>query len=162
MPEENDGQQAEQEVPEFKAITSQEELDKLIGARINTVKSKFADYDDLKAKAAKFDEAEEANKSELQKAQDAARAAEDRASRAEQTALRARIAAEMNVPVEVLSGTDEESVKASAQKVLDWANSNKKPPAKPGKLKSGSSGSESAGAGKERAAEALRRLRGTA
>lgn len=47
---------------------TQAEMDAIIGERLNRLKAKYADYDDVKAKAAKYDEAEEAAKSELQKA----------------------------------------------------------------------------------------------
>lgn len=57
--------------PEFQPITSQDELDRRIGDRLARERAKYADYDDVKAKAEKFDEVDAANKSELQKAQDA-------------------------------------------------------------------------------------------
>jgi len=47
---------------------TQSEMDAIIGERLKRDRAKYADYDELKAKAAKFDEAEEASKSELQKA----------------------------------------------------------------------------------------------
>ena len=47
---------------------TQAEMDAIIGERLARERSKYADYDEVKAKAAKFDEAEEASKSELQKA----------------------------------------------------------------------------------------------
>jgi len=47
---------------------TQSEMDAIIGERLKRDRAKYADYDELKAKAAKFDEAEEAGKSELQKA----------------------------------------------------------------------------------------------
>lgn len=110
--------------------------------------------------AKKLADIEEANKTEIQKAQDRAAAAEQRATQAEQTALKVRIAAEMNVPVEVLHGSDEATVRAAAQKVLDWAGSNKKPAPSVSALKSGSSSEESSGmTGKQKAAAALRSLR---
>lgn len=110
--------------------------------------------------AKKLADLEEANKTEIQKATERAAAAEQRATQAEQTALKVRIAAEMNVPVEVLTGDDETSIKASAQKILDWANQGKKPAPKPQSLKSGSSSQEESGmTGKQKAAAALRQLR---
>ncbi|MBQ1571918.1 MAG: hypothetical protein IIZ78_12380, partial [Clostridiales bacterium] len=45
---------------------TQDELNAIVGKRLAEEKGKYADYDVLKAKAAKFDEAEEAAKSELQ------------------------------------------------------------------------------------------------
>lgn len=55
---------------EFKPITTQDDLNKIISERVKREQSKFADYEDLKAKASKFDELEEANKSEIEKAND--------------------------------------------------------------------------------------------
>lgn len=57
--------------PEFQPITSQEQLNALLGDRLARERAKFADYDELKAKATKFDEAEAKNKSELEKATEA-------------------------------------------------------------------------------------------
>lgn len=57
--------------PEFKAITSQEELDRRVGDRLARERAKFADYDDMKKKAERLDEVEAASKTELQKALDA-------------------------------------------------------------------------------------------
>ena len=47
---------------------TQTEMDAIIGERLARERSKYADYDEVKAKAAKYDEVEEANKTELQKA----------------------------------------------------------------------------------------------
>lgn len=111
--------------------------------------------------AKRLAEIEEANKTEVQKATDRATAAEQRATVAEQTALKTRIAAEMNVPIEVLHGDDEATVRAAAQKVLDWAGSNKKPAPKVTSLKSGSAADDTSGmTGKQRAAAALRAMQG--
>lgn len=55
--------------PEFKPITSQDELDRRLGERLGREKAKYADYEDLKAKAAKFDEVDAASKTELEKMQ---------------------------------------------------------------------------------------------
>lgn len=101
---------------------------------------------------------EEANKTELQKAQERIKELEQRSTQAERAALRTRIAAETGVPVEVLHGDDEDSIKASAQKVLDWRDSNKKQPPSPKKLTSGNGGEPKTGE-KGRAAAALRSLR---
>jgi hypothetical protein len=165
MSEENtplaDGQPAadqQSQQSEFKPITSQEELNKLIGERIGKVKSQFADYEDLKTKASEFDKIAEAQKSELQKAQERADAAEKRALEFEQTALKTRIASEMGVIPEVIQGSDEETMRASAQRVLDWANQGKRTPPAPKKLASGSA-PEPKGGETGRAAAALRALR---
>ena len=69
MPEENTAQvdNATQGATAEKTFT-QAELDAIVGDRLARERAKYADYGELKAKAAKFDEAEEAGKSELQKA----------------------------------------------------------------------------------------------
>jgi hypothetical protein len=53
---------------EFKAITSQDDLNKVINERLTRERAKFADYKDVKAKAAKLDEIEQANQTEAEKA----------------------------------------------------------------------------------------------
>jgi len=112
-------------------------------------------------KAKKFDEVNEQSKTELQKAQERAAELEKRATLAEQTALKTRIAAELNVPIEVLHGDDEESIRAAAQRVIEWRDSNKPPAPSPKRLQAGSTSSGNAALdGKERAAAALRQLRG--
>ncbi|HEY4268308.1 MAG TPA: DUF4355 domain-containing protein [Galbitalea sp.] len=155
-----DSTSAEEKPPEFKAPATQDEFDRMVGARLERERAKFADYDALKDKASQFDAAEEANKTELQKATEAAVKAEERAKVAELTALKTSIAAEMGVPVEVLHGTDETSIKAAAQKVLDWAGTTKRPAPKVTALKSGAAAEETSGmTGKQKAAAALRSLR---
>lgn len=54
----------------FKPITSQDELNAAIADRIARERNKFKDYSDLKAKAARLDELEQASKSEMEKAID--------------------------------------------------------------------------------------------
>jgi hypothetical protein len=58
----------------FTPITTQDDLNKLIGKTRDEERRKaansFADYDDLKDKASKFDELAEAKKSEIQRAND--------------------------------------------------------------------------------------------
>lgn len=60
----------------FTPITSQEELDKVIGPRLERERSKYADYRDLKTKASKYDELEQASKTDLERANDRATKAE--------------------------------------------------------------------------------------
>jgi hypothetical protein len=55
----------------FNPPASQDEFDRMVGDRLARERQKFADYDDLKAKAAKFDEVDAASKTELQRLQDA-------------------------------------------------------------------------------------------
>ena len=108
---------------QFKPITSQEDLNKTIAARIERERAKFSDYDDVKAKAARLDEIEAANKSELEKAQDARAAAEKARDKAVADGLRWRIAAKHGVSDEdaelFLTGSDEETLTAQAKRLAD-------------------------------------------
>lgn len=56
--------------PGFKPPATQDEFDRMVANRLNRERQKFADYDELKEKAAKFDEADAASKSEVQRLQD--------------------------------------------------------------------------------------------
>ncbi len=103
---------------EFQAITSQEDLDKVIQARIARERAKFTDYDDLKAKANKFAEFEESQKTEAQKAQERLEAAEKRASELELKATRAEVAAAKGVPAELLTGSTQADLEAAADALI--------------------------------------------
>jgi len=52
----------------FAPITSQEDLNRIITERVSRERAKYSDYADLKAKAGRLDEIEQANKSEAEKA----------------------------------------------------------------------------------------------
>ncbi|WP_280439021.1 hypothetical protein [Nocardia cyriacigeorgica] len=146
---------------EFKAPASQEELDKIIGSRVARVKSQYADYDDLKSKAAKLDEIEQANKSELQKIAERAEAAERELAAERNRALRAEIAAAKGVPASSLTGSTKEELEASADELIAWRDKHASPKRRPvSELKSGASSTDGAPSDpKERAAAALRRMR---
>lgn len=147
------------EANEFTPITSQDDLEKVLGKRLERERSKFADYDALKEKASRFDELEEANKTELQKAREAAQAAEERASRAEQAAIRADVAAAKGVPAAALTGSSKEEFEASADALLAWRGDQSPQRPSPTGLKSGSAGGSAAMTPKERAAAAAAALR---
>lgn len=63
--------------PEAGKTFTQAELDKVVNERLRRERAQFSDYDDIKAKAEKFDAAEEAKKTDAQKEADA-RAARER------------------------------------------------------------------------------------
>lgn len=111
----------------FTPPASQEELNKIIEKRLERERSKFGDYDDLKAKAAKLDDIEAANKSELEKANEAKTAAEQAAEQAKSEALRWKVAAKHGISDEdaelFLTGTDEQTLTKQAERLAD-----RKPP----------------------------------
>lgn len=105
----------------FSPITSQEEFDRLIKERIERAKKSAVpdDYEAMKAKAAKFDEIEEANKSELEKATSRAEAAEKELAtlrhQAELDGWKAAASQATGVPASVLRGDTEEEIMAHAE-----------------------------------------------
>lgn len=106
---------------EFRPITSQEDLNKVLNERLTRERAKFADYKDVKAKASRLDEIEEANKSELQKAADRATAAERERDEARIEGLRFKVAAKHGISEEdadlFLTGVDEETLTKQAQRL---------------------------------------------
>lgn len=114
----------------FTPITSQDDLNRIIADRVSRERNKFADYKDLKAKAAKLDEIEEANKSELQKATDRIAATERERDEATATALRLRVAAKNGISDEdadlFLTGTDEATLAKQAERLTQRADDRQK------------------------------------
>lgn len=107
---------------------TQEEVNAIVGKRLAEEKGKYSDYEEIKAKAAKFDEAEEANKSELQKAMERANNLEaelnglKKSEEIRQT--REKIATETGIPANLLTGDTEESCKAQAEAIKAFATPN--------------------------------------
>lgn len=123
MADENGTQQAD---PTPRTFT-QEEVNELMGKVRREVSGKYADYDDLKKKAIVYDEAQEATKSELEKARDVAAKAKAEADALKAEKARAEIAAKVSaatgVPASLISGDDEEAMTASAQAIAEYAKS---------------------------------------
>lgn len=107
---------------------TQSELNAIIEGRLKKESAKYSDYEELKTKAARFDEIEEANKSELQKATEKANALQaqiDEMTKANELAsIRNKIASESGVPANLLTGNDEETCKAQAEAILAFAKPN--------------------------------------
>ena len=114
---------------EFKPITSQDELNRIVGERVK--RAKPADYDDLKAKAEKLDEIERANQTEAEKA--AAKVAELEAelSTTRRDSMRLKIASEHGITDSddidlFLTGNDEETLTKQAKRLADRTAEQKK------------------------------------
>ena len=109
------------EQPQEQRTFTQAELDSIVKERLKREREKHADYDERKAKAEKFDAAEEANKSELQKAVERAEALEKELSglkaQQQRTQLVTSVARETGIDAELLAamnGTTEDEIRANA------------------------------------------------
>lgn len=114
---------------EFKPITSQDELNRIVGERVK--RARPADYDELKAKAAKLDEIERANQTEAERA--AAKVAELEAELAttRRDALRMKIASAHGITdaddIDLfLTGADEETLTKQAKRLAGRVADRKK------------------------------------
>lgn len=106
--------------PEGKTFT-QEQVNALLAEQKRKSAEKFADYDDLKQKASKLAEVENASKSELQRALDEAAAlkAENAKFLAEKQVAQwaAEIVKDSTIPASVLRGSTREELEAHFQEL---------------------------------------------
>lgn len=108
---------SDETTPEQGARTfTQEDVDRIVAERLRREREKYADYDDLKARAAAAD----ASKSELQQLAERLAATEKRMQEAEIKALRAEVAAGKGVPVDLLRGSTKEELEAWADKLIEF------------------------------------------
>ena len=109
-----------QETPEQQTFT-QDDVNRIVAKRV----AKYADYDELKQKAAKFDEQVEAGKSELQKATEKASSLQaelDALKQAESIrVMREEVANAKGIPAKLLTGTTAEECEAQAADLIAWA-----------------------------------------
>jgi hypothetical protein len=115
---------------EFKPITSQDDLNRVIADRVNREKAKYADYKDVKTKAAEFDKLAQANKSEQEKFAERVAALEKENQTIRSEALRSRIQAKFSISDEdaelFLTGTDEDSLTRQAERLAARETDRKK------------------------------------
>ena len=123
----NAGEEAETTEVEFKAPTSQEELDRIINTAVARTHKKYGDYEELRAKAEKLAEIEEANKTEAEKNAERLAAAEAKATELESRALRSEVAASKGVPSNLLTGSTREELESSADALLEFRGEQKAP-----------------------------------
>lgn len=110
----------EQNSPKFESITSQEELDRIVQARLERERKKFADYDEAKAAQARLAELEEANKTAEQKQQEALAKAERELNELRTAKSRAEVAAAKGVPADLLTGSTVEELEAAADALIKF------------------------------------------
>ena len=106
---------------------TQEELNTIVNDRLARERKKYegVDLEALKAKAAQFDKMEEANKTELEKANDRANklAAElEGIKKAEELReIRQRVAEKTGVPVNLITAETEDACEEQAKAISAWA-----------------------------------------
>lgn len=101
---------------------SQEDLDRIISERLTRDRAKYADYSDLKSKAAQFDQLTESQKTEAQKQADALKATETRASAAEAELAKAKAALKYKLEdddLELLGTGTPEEIDARAKRLSE-------------------------------------------
>ena len=114
-------QNAPQTTPEPQTTFTQDDVNRIVAKRV----AKYADYDELKQKAAKFDEQVEAGKSELQKATEKANSLQaelEALKKAESLrTMREEVANAKGVPARLLTGKTAEECEAQAAEMIAWA-----------------------------------------
>lgn len=110
---------------------TQSELDAILKDRLDRESKKYADYEELKTKATAYDEAQEAAKSDLQKAQELAekyRIELDGLKKAEGVReIRDKVAKETGVPASMLTFDTEAECTEQARGILAFAQPKKYP-----------------------------------
>ena len=110
------------EQPKEERLFTQEEVNGFFNKRYSEMMSQLEEF---KSKAEKYDALEEANKSELQKATeraDALQAQLDSMLKADNVRkIREKVAHETGVPATLLNAEDEETCKAQAKAIMEFA-----------------------------------------
>jgi hypothetical protein len=96
---------------------TQKDVNTLLASEKRKLQEKYAGFDDIKAKASKLDELEQASKTELERLTDTATQAATRAQQAELTALKYEVAAEKGIDLKHahrLVGSNRKELEADA------------------------------------------------
>ena len=132
----NQEEQATKEV-EVKTFT-ENEVNDIVKERLARERKKYEgiDLEALKSKAAKFDEMEAANKSELEKANDKVQALEAELNGIkkanELNTMREAVAKEIGIPANLLTGTTEDECREQAEAIKEFASPSGYPAVKDG------------------------------
>lgn len=115
---------------EFKPITTQEEFDAAIKARLSREKEKYGDYDQIKSRVTELEEENislkstiEANKQSKDDSDKQLEEMQKQIAGYETANLRTRIALQNGLPYDLadrLQGADEESLKADAERLASF------------------------------------------
>ena len=117
---------------EFKAITTQEELDSIIGERLKrqkeSISKQYTDYEELKTKNVNLEKELTELKKELEKQVEELTG---KVKAHDLSSLKIKYALENGIPYNLagrISGDDEDSIKADAQSLSDFFKSQTPPP----------------------------------
>lgn len=104
---------------------TQTELDAIVRDRLQRERNKYADFETYKEKAEKYDAAEEAQKSELQKVTERADTLQkqlDAMLKADSVRkIREQVSTTTGVPANLLTGETEDDCKAQAEAIMSFA-----------------------------------------
>ena len=100
----------------FEAITSQEQLDKILSKRLERERAKYSDYEELKKKAAEAAD----SRSEVEKLHDRVKELEQERHQSAMEAAKAKAASEYGVPADLLVGDDTDAIEAHAKRLAEY------------------------------------------
>ena len=100
----------------FEAITSQEQLDKVLSKRLERERAKYSDYEELKQKAAEAAD----SRSEVEKLHDRVKELEQERHQSALEAAKAKAASEYGVPADLLVGDDTDAIEAHAKRLAEY------------------------------------------
>lgn len=117
--------QEQEQATQQEAKFTQADLDRIVQDRLSREREKFADYETFKEKATKFDQLEEASKSELQKATERATALQAEVNALKNAekirVMRDKVAKDTGVPAVLLTADSEEDCKKQAKQILEFS-----------------------------------------
>lgn len=104
---------------------TQADVDAIVEGRLARQKQKYADYDDLKETARKYEQLKNSNKTDAEQNAERIAALEQQLAESakEKTVeqVRNKVAQETGVPASLLTGEDEETCKKQAKAIKDFA-----------------------------------------
>lgn len=126
-----EGGSGEGNEPEPKSFT-QEQVDQIVERRLAKERGKYKDYDELKSKAMRLDEMENAGKSELDKLKESNAALrkqiDDAAAEKQHAEWVSEVAKDKGVPAELLRGSTKDELEAHADLLRAALHPASKPP----------------------------------
>ena len=116
MPNANAESEGDEAGGGFEAITSQEQLDKILSKRLERERAKYSDYEELKKKAAEAAD----SRSEVEKLHDRVKELEQERHQSAIEAAKAKAASEYGVPADLLVGDDTDAIEAHAKRLAEY------------------------------------------